>query len=632
MSCIYKYKNKIYTESQIKDLILERDILKNHPIVTFIKKLFKTLPFQYKENLLNEGSKKYGIERGESTATIKYSLADQNKVEYGLKAIEILHSDKAIQIFEKGKKANWDLNKILTELQIPKEQKQLILDLGITDREKIALELASKYSFVVEINTAKKEYSKNYTRGNQTPTEDRPYGNNTFEINNVEYSSNIMDGGYKKYENGKYYNITAEEYKKAFDSFEKTYETIPTSYYSNLTVPGGTNYTENEISTPLITPSIKGHAQFATDNGIGWFRSDDKLDNIKYELATSKHNTDEHRFSYGEFIKNKNSVRVTRNVEGDYSIHEGDLSDLSKSERIKLFEKQSSVIPVGGKIVQRGASSFDGIRHRINLKNHGFSIEYGTNNLQEYKSTDKNAVQEFSNAYNLGSVIEKDGKLFTKGVILTKNIDIKSSTKTRRILELQSDLFQKGRDRDQLIGIDFDLQGVSYTFGSRNQYQIIDEFDNEITFKDKETGKVYKKSKEWLKEQNKKAQVSKSENQFLQLLNKDNNWVTFFVKSIIQDTAKQTITEVQQEDVEAKVRELEKEGLLEIDCKGKLKAEKGLTTSFTKGGTWKVIKDLKGYPTHKEGGVDLTIGKDGVSIKNGNTQFTAKYGLVIPKN
>ncbi|MGK3945574.1 hypothetical protein ABK046_45435, partial [Streptomyces caeruleatus] len=29
-----------------------------------------------------------------------------------------------------------------------------------------------------------------------------------------------------------------------------------------------------------------------------------------------------------------------------------------------------------------------------------------------------------------------------------------------------------------------------------------------------------------------------NQNQFLQLLNKDNNWVTFFVKSIIQDSAK----------------------------------------------------------------------------------------------
>ena len=228
MSCIYKYKNKIYTESQIKDLILERDILKNHPIVTFIKKLFKTLPFQYKENLLNEGSKKYGIERGESTATIKYSLADQNKVEYGLKAIEILHSDKAIQIFEKGKKNNWSLDKILTELQIPKEQKQLLLDLGITDREQLALELVSKYSYTVEINTAKES-------GNIEQFEDE-FGNTFSSETSIKKDS---------------------------------------SYYSNLTVPGGTNYTERNFETPLIKVP-KSHAQFNTENTIGFTRGDDR--------------------------------------------------------------------------------------------------------------------------------------------------------------------------------------------------------------------------------------------------------------------------------------------------------------------------------------------------------------------
>lgn len=37
---------------------------------------------------------------------------------------------------------------------IPKEQKQLLLDLGISDREQLVLELASKYSYSVEINTA----------------------------------------------------------------------------------------------------------------------------------------------------------------------------------------------------------------------------------------------------------------------------------------------------------------------------------------------------------------------------------------------------------------------------------------------------------------------------------------------
>ena len=53
------------------------------------------------------------------------------EVNYGLKSLEILSSDKAKQIFEKGNKNNWSLDKILTELQVPKEQKQLILDLGI---------------------------------------------------------------------------------------------------------------------------------------------------------------------------------------------------------------------------------------------------------------------------------------------------------------------------------------------------------------------------------------------------------------------------------------------------------------------------------------------------------------------
>ena len=142
--------------------------------------------------------------------------------------------------------------------------------------------------------------------------------------------------------------------------------------------------------------------------------------NITKDLAKSKHDTDEHRFSIGNFIKEKNSVRVTKNREGDFSIHEGDLSELTKQQKIALFQEQSNAIPIGGQIVQRGASSFDGIRHRINLKNHGFSIKYQTDNLQEYKSTNKKEVQEFADLYNLGKVIEKDGKLFTKGVILTK--------------------------------------------------------------------------------------------------------------------------------------------------------------------------------------------------------------------
>ena len=158
-----------------------------------------------------------------------------NVVDYKIKAVEILQSDKAYQMFEKGKKNNWSLDKILSELMIPKDQKELIKEVQsempyydeIPFNEQLAIEVASKYSFSVEINTA-----------------------------------------------------TAQE--PDYGSYIPSVKTNA-QYYSNLTVPGGTNYTENEISTPLITPSIKGHAQFATDKGIGWFRSDDKVMYSSYE-------------------------------------------------------------------------------------------------------------------------------------------------------------------------------------------------------------------------------------------------------------------------------------------------------------------------------------------------------------
>jgi hypothetical protein len=53
---------------------------------------------------------------------------NENAVEYTLKSVKSLQSDKAKQVFNKGKKNNWSLDKILTELQIPKAQKQIILD------------------------------------------------------------------------------------------------------------------------------------------------------------------------------------------------------------------------------------------------------------------------------------------------------------------------------------------------------------------------------------------------------------------------------------------------------------------------------------------------------------------------
>jgi len=186
---------------------------------------------KYKEKL---GPKYTQTEDGSKIWKNRTSFNPSNKtqfnVDYSLKSVKILSSPEADETFRKGDKNGWSIDKILTELQIPKEQKDLILSFGTRNREEILTNLLANYSHTVEINTA-------IATKSIAPEESEFY----------------TDRGIISQEKGQ-----------------------PTQYYSNLTVPGGTNYTENEISTPGITPSIKGHAQFSTDNGIGWFRSDDK--------------------------------------------------------------------------------------------------------------------------------------------------------------------------------------------------------------------------------------------------------------------------------------------------------------------------------------------------------------------
>lgn len=167
--------------------------------------------------------------------------------------------------------------------------------------------------------------------------------------------------------------LTVEEKLKSFlenYSFPIEIEVAkPTQYYTAISVPGGTNNTENRIVTPNIVPSIKGHAKFAKDNDIGWFLSDDKT------------------------IRN-------------YSLDEI------------------------------------------------LSNEYDSN--KNIQNTDDTSQPPFF------------------------------EPKIRRVREIQSDLFQKGREAKVLV----------------------------------------------------ENSINSNGNKFLQLLNKDNNWVTIFVKSIIQDSAK----------------------------------------------------------------------------------------------
>lgn len=210
----------------------------------------------------------------------------------------------------------------------------------------------------------------------------------------------------------------------------------PTAYYSNLTVPGGTNYRENRIITPAIEPSIEGHAQFAERNDIGWFRSDDQVEG-------------------GWFSK-------------------GEMAD-------------------------------------------GERLEPGT-----YSGT---------------------------------------STKTRRILELQSDLFQKSRGfellvKDAVVGRSYfdtvaqqeytlirkNLGSAATYLSDENHYEPETPDTYHIEYEDGSKDDLYheefvKLLESSIRSPKEKAEIN-SKNEFLQLLNKDNNWVSFFVQAIIQDSVR----------------------------------------------------------------------------------------------
>ena len=133
---------------------------------------------------------------------------------------------------------------------------QLLKDISLND---VIVELSSQMSFTVEINTAKKQ--------DKTKTQDNIFtiGNNRYEL---KYKS---ETGNKYFKNNQ--EISEDEFIKANNEYINS---SPTQYYSNLTVPGGTNgsYREVNIESPLITLP-KSHAQFNTEHTLMFARMDD---------------------------------------------------------------------------------------------------------------------------------------------------------------------------------------------------------------------------------------------------------------------------------------------------------------------------------------------------------------------
>ena len=356
--------------------------------------------------------------------------------------------------------------------------------------EQLALELASKYGFSIEIDTAKKNHA---------------------------------------------------------DEGEDSIEHI------SLNVPGGINYKINVFKTPLIIPSIINH--FFHKNQIGWFRSDEQAvsnGKIIYVTQGTGKSTlvknEPEKYTDGDdlvfnYLKEKGIASNTTTSQNAGNELKQYLDTLTEEEKSKVIEE---LISIFNKEKSKG---------KIVLTSNRFTRENPDILDEIYLSEDAGRMeQEFikrgGNPANAKKVVEqklkeqqeafknKQTKTIGKGEYISDKF--KTPTKTRRILELQSDLFQRGRNFAKLLTEEY--IGKEYVTNE----DLIKKLDSEVnpmyTAEDSQMDPVYINNiaysfdnKGWYSK--KYSNVSK-ENQFLQLLNKDNNWVTFFIKSIIQDSAK----------------------------------------------------------------------------------------------
>ena len=181
-------------------------------------------------NKIDQKRKDLGLYEDQLSADLSEDsdiIPPNEQVGYQFRVVNALQSDKVRQ----PKLDN--LQGFYNDLQkqgIPSQQIDLVKDIlsdvkGSVTKDDIIKELLLKYSYGVEIETSKYKY---------------PYN-----ASDPDYDSqgNIIHNG------------------------------DPTSYYSDLTVGPIKNYKENNIIVPGITPSIRAHGQFSTDNTIGWTRT-----------------------------------------------------------------------------------------------------------------------------------------------------------------------------------------------------------------------------------------------------------------------------------------------------------------------------------------------------------------------
>jgi hypothetical protein len=106
------------------------------------------------------------------------------------------------------------------------------------------------------------------------------------------------------------------------------------------------------------------------------------------------------------------------------------------------------------------------------------------------------------------------------------------------------------------------------------------------------------------------------------------------------DVIENAIKSLPKDKIEEIANALHKEEITSLIKEGKIKYIDSVTkvpclryggrgNSFNRGSKWEIVKDLKGYKPHEKGGVDLSIGKNGVEVRSGESKFYAKNGLLF---
>ena len=142
-----------------------------------------------------------------------------SSTKYTFKAINILMSERGQRwmrankgVFKQNKEQYW--KKLQADLQIPKAQVELLKEIDSNDPSELIVEFAAKYGFEVQVETA------------------------TTKALNPNDPDNYYELG-----------ATPPDEREALINSSRD---VNTRVYESLTVPGGTNYTENEIAIPDI--------------------------------------------------------------------------------------------------------------------------------------------------------------------------------------------------------------------------------------------------------------------------------------------------------------------------------------------------------------------------------------------